>query len=108
MRAALTVLRWIDDGCKTEGSLPFTVERFDFNLKLGQWWKIQVFVDVAPGQGVGHHHLPPLLIFIRSESHDVAKVGPVVVLRLHGLLTAAWKNDNNKWSERWTRAPEKH
>lgn len=49
-------------------------------------------MDVAAGPGVGDHHLPPLLIVIRSESHDVAKVGPVVVLRLNGLLTETRKN----------------
>lgn len=50
-------------------------------------------MDVAPGQGVGYHHLPPLLVVIRPESHNVAKVGPVVVLRLHGLWTEARKKD---------------
>lgn len=53
-------------------------------------------MDVAPGQGVGHHHLPPLLIVKRLESHDVAEVGAVVVLRLHGLLTQTWKSGNNE------------
>lgn len=53
-------------------------------------------MDVAPGLGVGYHHLPPLLVVIWPESHDVAKVGPVVVLRLHGLVTETRKNDQGK------------
>lgn len=96
MRAALTILRRVDDGRQAEGPLPSTVEGFDFHLELGEGWKSQVFVDVAPGLGVGYHHLPPLLVVIRPESHDVAKVGPVVVLRLHGLVTEARKNDQGK------------
>lgn len=87
VNAALTVLRRVDDGRQAEGPLPSIVEGFDFNLKLGEGGERQVFVDVAPGLGVGHHHLPPLLTVIRPESHDVAKVGAVVVLRLHGLVT---------------------
>lgn len=85
LQGLLTILRRINDGCKAEGSLSFTVERFDFHLKLRRRRDGGVFVDVAIGLGVGHRHLHPLVVALLFEGHNVAKVGPVVVLWLYRL-----------------------
>lgn len=42
-------------------------------------------MDVAIGLGVGHRHLHPLVVALLFEGHNVAKVGPVVVLWLYRL-----------------------
>lgn len=90
--SVLTILCRINDGCYAEGSLSFAVERFDFDLKLCRWRESGVLVDVALGLGVGHRHLPPLVIVLRFKGHDVAKVRPVVVLWLHRLMTETSHN----------------
>lgn len=44
-------------------------------------------MDVAFSLGVGYRHLPPLVIVLWFKGHDVAKVGPIVVLWLYRLWT---------------------
>lgn len=83
----LTVQRRVNDGCQAEGPLSFAVERLDFDLELRQRRERGVFVDVVFSLGVGYRHLPPLVFALRFKGHNVAKVGPIVVLWLYGLWT---------------------
>lgn len=83
----LTVQRRVNDGCQAEGPLSFAVEGLDFDLELRQRRERGVLVDVVFSLGVGYRHLPPLVSALWLKGHDVAKVGPVVVLWLYRLRT---------------------
>lgn len=43
-------------------------------------------MDVAVGLWVSYYHSSPLVIILRSEGHNVAKIWPVVVLWLYRLM----------------------
>lgn len=42
-------------------------------------------MDIVLSLGVSYRHLPPLIIIVRFKGHNVAKVRPIVVLRLYRL-----------------------
>lgn len=86
-----TVQRGVNDGCQAEGPLSFAVERLDFDLELRQRRERGVLVDVVFSLGVGYRHLPPLVVALWFKGHDVAKVGPIVVLWLYRLWTEKQK-----------------
>lgn len=44
-------------------------------------------MDIALGLRVRYSHPAPLVSFLSFEGHDVAKILPVVVLRLYWLMT---------------------
>lgn len=50
-------------------------------------------MDVVLGLRLGQRHFAPLQLASQLEGHDVAKVGPVVVLWLHGL----WRDQQSGW-----------
>lgn len=98
VRAGLTVQRWVDVGSQAEGSFPFTVEGLDLDLELGQRSEGGIFMDVVLGLGFGQRHFPPLQLARLLEGHNVAKVGPIVILWLHRLWT-------EKQTVRYPRSP---
>lgn len=49
-------------------------------------------MDVALGLGVSYCHLHPLVFGLWFKGHNVAEIGPVVVLWLYRLMTETLNN----------------